>query len=194
MRRGLVCVFRLWLLYEPRHNHGLFEASFVGILWFIFLWYSFILFHSLKLLRITHCTVSSGAGTWDLVGVEVEMGEPFKLLAENVALQLGPPCCFRKTCRAKMFSRREVVAETYWSGVETNTVAVTVELALKSCGLGLYHRIVGGSGMATIDQHFALPPFCESLRQHGHTQIISQNTPRNFCLFLHTGRIYLIFS
>ena len=79
-----------------------------------------------------------------------------------------------------MFSRREVVAETYWSGVETNTVAVTVELALKSCGLGLYHRIVGGSGMATIDQHFALPPFCESLGQHGHTQIISQNTPRIF--------------
>ena len=65
-------------------------------------------------------------------------------------------------------------------GVETNTVAVTVELALKSCGLGLYHRIVGGSGMATIDQHFALPPFCESLGQHGHTQIISQNTPRIF--------------
>ena len=85
-----MCVFRLWLLYEPRHNHGLFEAFFVGILWFIFLWYSFILFHSLKLLRITHCTVSGGAGT---LGLEVAVGGPLKLLAENVALQLGPRDC-----------------------------------------------------------------------------------------------------
>ena len=72
-------------------------------------------------------------------------------------------------------------------------MAVTVELALKSCGLGLYHRIVGGSGMATIDQHFALPPFCESLGQHGHTQIISQNTPRIFAYsFTLVVYIYLL--
>ena len=80
-----------------------------------------------------------------------------------------------------------------WCGVETNTVAVTVELALKSCGLGLYHRIVGGSGMATIDQHFALPPFCESLGQHGHTQIISQKTPRIFA-YSFTMVAYINFS
>ena len=68
-----------------------------------------------------------------------------------------------------------------------------MELALKSCGLGLYHRIVGGSGMATIDQHFALPPFCESLGQHGHTQIISQNTPRIFA-YSFTMVVYIYFS
>ena len=68
-----------------------------------------------------------------------------------------------------------------------------MKLALKSCGLGLYHRIVGGSGMATIDQHFALPPFCESLGQRGHTQIISQNTPRIFAYsFTLVVYIYLL--